>query len=418
MGTGDRGNYRRLVHKVPLRLGILGLGTAGRGLLRPIEERSDVRLAAVADTLPDARTAVAERFGARSYGTVAELAGDEALDAVYVATPTDLHAEHVVVLAAAGKHVLVEKPMAIGLEQADEMIAAAAGAGVVLMVGQSHSYDVPYAAIRELVAGGTLGRVRMMHSISYTDWVYRPRRPEELDADLGGGVTFRQGAHQFDVLRLIGGGMVRTVRAMTFDWDPARPVIGAHTAMLTFADGAGATAVYNGYGGFLSAELCFEIGPFGNPLPATSAGASRRAYRERVAGDEQAAKRSRIAAHAEALPPHQPFFGWLIVSCEGGDIRQSPGGLYVYTERGREEIELPLRGTRDIMLAEFVDAISGRRPPLHDGRWGLANLEVCVAAIESARTQRDVTLVRQVPVPEAGGAPLGTSFATSKGILS
>jgi phthalate 4,5-cis-dihydrodiol dehydrogenase len=103
---------------------------------------------------------------------------------------------------------------------------------------------------------------------------------------------------------------------------------------------------------------------------------------------------------ARSRPPGQPFFGWLIVSCEGGDLCQSPDGLYVYTERGREEVPRPLCGTRDIMLAEFVDSIAGRRVPSHDGRWGLANLEVCVAAIESARTDRDVVLKRQVPVPE------------------
>ena len=288
--------------------------------------------------------------------------------------------------------------MAVDLPQAERMIEGAARAGVVLMVGHSHSYDLPYAAIRELVAGGTLGRVRMMHSISYTDWVYRPRRPEELDTALGGGVTFRQGAHQFDVLRLIGGGMVRSVRAHTFDWDPSRPVIGAHTVMLTFTDGTVATAVYNGYGAFLTAEICNDIGPFGNPLPPASAGAARRAYRQREAGDELAAKRRRSTTRDEAPPVSQPFFGWLIVSCEGGDIRQSPAGLYVYTERGREERPLPLRGTRDIMLAEFVDSIAGRRRPLHDGRWGMANLEVCVAAIESAGSGHDVVLTRQVTV--------------------
>jgi phthalate 4,5-cis-dihydrodiol dehydrogenase len=382
-----------------MRLGIVGLGTAGRSVLAPIEARPDVQLVAVADQNAEARTEVAARFTAKPYATLTELVADPNVDAVYVATPTDLHADHVLTVAAAGKHVLVEKPMAIGLADAQRMIDAAQRAGVILMVGQSHSYDMPYAAICALVAGGTLGRVRMMHNVSYTDWVYRPRRAEELDTNLGGGVTFRQGAHQFDVLRLIGGGLVRSVRAQTFDWDKTRPVIGAHSAMLTFEDGAVATAIYNGYGAFLTAEMCWETGPFGNPLPLTAAGTSRRAYRERGQGDETAAKRKRAASREEAAAPRQPYFGWLIVSCEGGDIRQSPDGLYVYTERGREEVPLPLVGTRDIMLAEFTDAIAGRRTPLHDGRWGMANLEVCVAAIKSAQTQTEIPLSHQVPVP-------------------
>jgi phthalate 4,5-cis-dihydrodiol dehydrogenase len=382
-----------------MRLGIVGLGTAGRSLLAPIEARSDVTLIAVADPHAETRSEIASRFGAKPYATLTELVADPQVDAIYVATPTDLHADHVLAVAATGKHVLVEKPMAIGLADAQRMIDAATRAGVILMVGQSHSYDMPYAAIRSLVAGGTLGRVRMMHNISYTDWVYRPRRPEELDTTLGGGVTFRQGAHQFDVLRLIGGGLVRSVRAQTFNWDATRPVLGAHSAFLTFEDGTVATAIYNGYGAFLTAEVCWETGPFGYPLPLATAGTSRRAYREAGQGDETGAKRKRTAAREEAPAPRQPYFGWLIVSCEGGDIRQSPDGLYIHTERGREEVSLPRIGTRDIMLAEFVDATTGRRTPLHDGCWGMANLEVCVAAIQSAETQTEIQLTHQVPIP-------------------
>jgi phthalate 4,5-cis-dihydrodiol dehydrogenase len=231
----------------------------------------------------------------------------------------------------------------------------------------------------------------------YSDWLYRPRRPEELDERLGGGVTFRQGAHQFDILRLLGGGLVRSVRAKTLDWDPQRRAIGAHSAFLTFENGAVATAIYNGYGAFLSAELCWGIGELGDPLGIEQAGASRRRFHESSGDDELAAKRRRAAAGLPERPAHQPFFGWLIASCEGGDIRQSPDGLYVYTERGREEIALRNdRSTRDAVLEEFVDAIAGRRRPLHDGRWGLANLEVCVAVLRSSELDREVTLEYQV----------------------
>ncbi len=62
------------------------------------------------------------------------------------------------------------------------MIDAADRAGVVLNVGHSHSYDEPYRAMRELIASGELGRVRMLHNIYYSDWVYRPRRPRSCDA--------------------------------------------------------------------------------------------------------------------------------------------------------------------------------------------------------------------------------------------
>lgn len=384
-----------------MRLGIIGLGRAGRSMLPAIEKHPGVQLVAIAEPIPEVRDEFAAQYGARGCADIESLVALPEVDAVYVATPTDLHVEHVVTAAQAGKHVLVEKPMAIDLAGAQRMIDAAETAGVRLLVGHSHSYDIPYRKMREIIAGGSLGRVRFMHNIYYTDWLYRPRRPEELRSDLGGGITFRQGAHQFDVLRLLGGGLVASVRAKTFDWDPTRPAVGAHCVWLTFTDGVVANAIYNGYGGFLSSEICYDVGELGFPQPVTSAGKARRAYRERPAGDELQAKRARAAGREEEdLAPNQPFFGWTIASCEGGDIRQSATGLYVYTERGREEIALPLdRSTRDLVLAELYDAVTTAEPTLHDGRWGRANLEICVAAIASSAADRDVPLQYQVEVP-------------------
>jgi phthalate 4,5-cis-dihydrodiol dehydrogenase len=382
-----------------IRLGIVGMGAAARQLVPAVEKQHGMRLTAVCDPNDAVREATAMRYGVRVVATIDELLALADVDAVYIATPTDLHAAHVVAAAAAGKHVLVEKPMATTLAEATQMIEAAERAGVVLTVGHSHSFDEPYRAMRELIAGGTLGRARLLHNIYYSDWVYRPRRPEELDHRLGGGITFRQGAHQFDILRLLGGGLVRSVRAQTFDWDPQRPVIGAHSVFLTFADGAVATAIYNGYGLFPTAEITFGAGEIGYPNDAEP-GASRAAMQAASVADEAARKRARASAPAAAaLAPYQPFFGWTLVSCERGDIRQSATGLYVYTVAGREEIPLRLdRTTREPVVDEFAEAIAGTRPSLHDGRWGRANLEVCVATIESAQTGREIELALQVPV--------------------
>jgi len=319
------------------------------------------------------------------------------LDAVYVATPTELHPEHVAEACAAKKHILTEKPMAIRVEQARAMVEAAERAGVVLQVGHSHSYDLPIARMREIVASGALGRVRMIHTWNFTDWMARPRRPAELDVGQGGGVTYRQGAHQIDIVRLIGGGMVKSVRAATFDWHESRRSIGAHTIYLNFADGAAATAVYNGYGYFSGSELTAGVGEWG-----VSESASRRPAPPSATGvtpeQELAAKRKRARTAIPASAPHQPHFGLTLVSCERGDIRQSPDGLLVYSERGREEITLSTdKSPRDLVLEEFAEAIAGQ-PTTHNGRWGLANLEVCMAAIESSRTGKEIELIHQVPV--------------------
>jgi phthalate 4,5-cis-dihydrodiol dehydrogenase len=384
--------------RAPVNIGIAGLGAAGRAFLPAIGAHPGVTLAAFADPAAQVCAAAAAELKVPGYASIAELLAHPGLDAVYIATPTELHPDHVAQACAAGKHVLVEKPMAVELEQASAMIAAAEQAGVQLLVGHSHSYDLPVKRMRELVAGGSLGRVRMVNTWCYTDWMVRPRRPEEFDTGAGGGVTFRQGSHQFDILRLLCGGTVTNVRARTFDWDPERAGIGAHVAYLDFADGAAATAVYNGYGHFSSIDLCFDVGEWGFPQPAAS---RARPPRERATPEQEL--RAKQARARNAIPsgaPHQPFFGLTLVSCERGDIRQSQQGLFVYTRDGCTEIALPLdRSPRDLVIAEFHDAITGAAPALHDGRWGRANLEICAAAIASSAGAIDVQLRHQVAVP-------------------
>src|SRR5438045_1377686 len=95
----------------------------------------------------------------------------------------------------------------------------------------------------------------MIHASYYTDFLYRPRRPEELDTARGGGVVFSQGAHQLDIVRLLGGGRVRSLRARTGAWDPKRATEGAYTAILDFDNGAFASITYSGYAHFDSDEL-------------------------------------------------------------------------------------------------------------------------------------------------------------------
>src|SRR4030095_13736703 len=99
------------------------------------------------------------------------------------------------------------KPMAITQDECRAIVAAADRAGVVVVVGPSHSFDRPIARAREIVASGAYGNVRMIHAQYFTDFVYRPRRPAELDAARGGGVLLSQGAHPIDIVRLLGRGV-------------------------------------------------------------------------------------------------------------------------------------------------------------------------------------------------------------------
>ena len=375
-------------------IGVAGLGVAGRAFLPAIAADPRFRLVAVADPDAEARATVAAATNAAAEADLAGLLARPEVEAVVIATPTAMHAGHAAAALATGRHVIVEKPMATRLEEAAAMVAAAEAAGRVLLVGHSHSHDLPVRRMREVIEAGTIGRVKMMHLWSFTDWVYRPRRPEELDAARGGGVTFRQGAHQVDILRLLGGGEVERVSARAFDWDPARPVTGAHTMMLDFRDGAVATAVYSGYGGLPGAELTGGVTEWGFPAPPP-----RPVPRRASGSDEAAAKRKRAGGTDHWNAPHQPHFGLLVVSGERGDLRQTPDGLALYTEAGREEIALGTdRPPHALVLAEFHDAVAGRAAALHDGRWGMANLEVCAAALRASETGAPQALHHQIAV--------------------
>ncbi len=301
----------------------------------------------------------------------------------------------------AGKHILVEKPMAVSVPRALPMVEAAERAGVVFLVGHSHGYDLPILEMRKIIASGRLGRVRMVNTWCYTDWMYRPRRADELDPAKGGGVTYRQGAHQFDEIRLLCGGKAKSVRAKTFDWNSERPGIGAHVVFMEFEDGAVASASYNGYGGFSSTDLTFDITETGFEQPASGTARARaKAAALQSPEDVLRAKQERARKTSFGPATHQPFFGITVVSCEGGDIRQSPQGLLVYSDEGVEEIALSLsKSPRDLVLAELYDAITGRSPAIHSGRWGLANLEVCDAATESSRSGAEVALEHQIGLP-------------------
>ena len=382
------------------RVGVAGVGAAGRAFLPAIRRHPGFELAAFAEPAGDIRDSVTAETGVVGYADLPAMLKDAAIDAVYIATPTELHPEHAALAFRAEKHVLTEKPMAVTLDQARAMIAQARDAGVKLLVGHAHGYDLPIQRMRDIIASGELGRVRMIHSWNFTDWVYRPRRPDELLVEAGGGVTFRQGSHQFDIVRLLGGGEVRSVRATTFDWDAQRSTIGAHTVFMQFADGAVATAVYNGYGHFSAMELTDDISEWGLLQPADQRKPVARPGDGASTALELEAKRSRAKTAIPERAPYQPHFGLTIVSCERGDIRQSPRGLYVYSAKRRAEIELPTdKSPRDLVLDEWHGAITGEQVPIHDGAWGLANLEICLAAIRSSATGAEIMLHHQVPVP-------------------
>lgn len=406
-----------------LRVGVAGLGEAATEFLPDYARHDRVRLVACADRRPAAREQFEKDFAAKAYEDVRELCEAPDVDVIVVATNHEFHREPTVWAAEAGKHVIVEKPMALTLADCDAMIAACERHGVVLVGGHNHSYDAPIRKMREVVAQAELGPLRMVNSWNYNDFMVRPYPARHLAESEG--VVLNQGAHHVDIVRLLAGGKVRSVRASLQSFDLDRPGYGAYCCFLEFDDGVPATLVYNGYGLFDTAELFGWLGEGGQPRQPDVATRSRQnflaldpAERDHVVEDlkerlrygsvglgERATmppgweKGGRPPGQGE-LPTHQPFFGLTVVTCDRGDIRQAPDGLRVY---GDECYEIPVTGmasARHAEVDELYDAVVRGRQPIHDGRWGKASIEVCLAMIQSAAERREVPLHHQVALPD------------------
>ena len=385
-----------------LRLGIAGLGRAFALMVPTFQTDPRIRVIAAADPREEARHRFTADFQGQAYETVEVLCDDPEVEVIYIATPHQFHAKHVCAAAAAGKHILVEKPIALTLADCRMMIEAVRSTGVQLVVGHSHSFNAPYRRAQEIIASGELGRLGMITALNFTEFLYRPRRPEELATAKGGGAVFNQGAHQIDIIRMLGGGLVRSVRASTGAWDPGRPTEGAYAAHLTFEDGAFATAVYSGYGHFDSDEFCGWIGELGSPKDRRRFGSVRRMLGENRFGSETALKEARNYGGTAYAPTasnpdrrHQ-HFGFLLASCEHGDLRPVPEGLMIY---GDEDERLERLAVPAIPRAEVIDelyeAVIDGRAPRHSGEWAMATLEVCLAILTSAAEQREVRLQHQ-----------------------
>jgi phthalate 4,5-cis-dihydrodiol dehydrogenase len=198
---------------------------------------------------------------------------------------------------------------------------------------------------------------------------------------------------------------------MTGIWDPARKYEGSYVCYLEFEEGVPATLVYNGYGHFDTAELFWWVGEGGQPRdPDLNVKVKRRLKGISTSEEEEALKEQmRYGGRREGefshwspgAERHQPFFGLTLVSCEKGDIRQSPDGLLVYGDEGKREIVLPPGSKgREAEVEELYQAVVHNRPVFHDGRWGEATLEVCLAIMKSAEERREILLSHQVPSPE------------------
>jgi phthalate 4,5-cis-dihydrodiol dehydrogenase len=363
-----------------LRIGVAGLGRAF-SLMAGAFRDPRVALVAAVDPRPEAVARFKQEYGGTAFPSVEAMCAAPSIDLVYVATPHELHAAHACAALSAGKHALVEKPMALTLEECRRMIQAARHSGAQLVVGHSHSFDLPILHTRRLIESGAYGAVRMITALNFTDFVYRPRRPEEL-----GAAVQNQAAHHVDIARLLAGGRVRSVRGFTGDHDRTRPANGAYSCLLGFDNGVSASLTYSGYAHFDSDELTGWIGELGQRKQPSGFA--------RHPPDEQKNARNYGGPEFRDLErvAHE-HFGLFIVSCEKADLRPLPDGVMIYGDAVRRLDPLPPpRIPRVEVIDEVYAAVMEGRPPLHSGEWAMATVQVCLALLESARQGKEIVL--------------------------
>jgi phthalate 4,5-cis-dihydrodiol dehydrogenase len=232
----------------------------------------------------------------------------------------------------------------------------------------------------------------MITALTFTDFLYRPRRPEELATGAGGGAVFNQAAHQVDVVRMLAGGKARSVRAYTGNWDPARPTEGAYSVLLGFDNGVFASLAYSGYAHFDTDEFMGWFGEMGQRKDSTVYGAARLSLTE----DELALKNARNYGgpeFREAQPTAHQHFGFIVASCEKADLRPLPTGVMVYADAERRlDPLLPPKVPRSEVIDELYAAVVGGKAPFHSGEWAMATLQVCLAILESAQEGKEIAL--------------------------
>jgi len=300
---------------------------------------------------------LASRYGVAFESTLDDLVCRSDIDVVLVATPHSHHKDHVLRAAAAGKHVLVEKPMATSTSDCDAMIAACRQSGVILGVVQTARYTAPARAAHELIADGRIGEVRMLQ-LSWLEAGYSPATPEGenrwVTDPAEGGAFLDAGVHAFDLLRWLAKSEAKQIfgRALTYLAEPLPYLSGM--AHVVYASGA-----------MGSVWITFEL-----PQP----GFPKHTMRTRVVGSKGVLD---IDSYGKLLLGDTA--GWSVV------VERAPYDVMNLTHPAR--LEQFIAQTQD-----FVDALRGGREPPVGGADGRAAVELVEACYRSTGTGQPISL--------------------------
>jgi 1,5-anhydro-D-fructose reductase (1,5-anhydro-D-mannitol-forming) len=332
----------------PIRWGFIGASLwAARYLIPAVAAQPDAVGVGIFSSSPERGEEFAAANGLeKSYASLEELLGDEGIDAVYISTTNDLHAEQAVAAAAAGKHVLCEKPLALILDDALRMREACAEAGVVFATDHHLRAAPTIAKMRELVAAGEIGELIaccVFHARGlgeeFKGW--RLDRPEA-----GGGVVLDITVHDADVVRFLFADEVAEVTALGANQGLAAP--GLEDSVM------GVMRMRTG-GQLVSFHDAFTV-------PDASTGVE-------LYGTE----------------------GALI----GRDVIDGEPVGQVFLRRGdaTEEVEIAERKPIYVeAVRRFDAAVRGEGRPLASGDDGIATLAIATAVQESARSGRAVAV--------------------------
>lgn len=323
------------------------------------------RLAAVCDELPERAAAFGLQYGVPAFDRLDDLLAAPGIDAVSVLTPSGMHARHAIAVAASGRHVIVEKPMALRLDDADAMIRACDEAGVKLFVVKQNRFNVPVVKAREALLAGRFGRLVL--GTVRVRWC-RDQSYYAQDAWRGtwaqdGGVMTNQASHHIDMLEWFMG-EVESVHARTM------------TALVDIEaeDTAVATLKFrNGALGIIEATTAARPRDMEGSLSVLGATGAVE-----IAGF--AVNKIRTWQFSEPLPTDAEVMDRFSVN---------PPNVYGFGHQAYYE--------------HVVEGLQGGRSALVDGLEGRRSLELISALYESVETGREVALRFRPRLSRLGG---------------
>lgn len=228
-----------------LRWGLIGCGDIARKRVTPaLRDLNNCDLVAVSRADSSRAEPFAREFGvSKWYSTWQELVADEEIEAVYVATPVDLHAEQAIAAAETGKHVLCEKPMALNVADCDRMIACCEINNVKLGVAYYRHFYPVVSRIKDIIASGEIGKPVIAQANAFEEFDPNPAHPRRWLIEKkrsGGGPMFDFGCHRIEVLLNLFGSITETRSLMGNDFF-SREVEDTALALLEFESGLRAT---------------------------------------------------------------------------------------------------------------------------------------------------------------------------------